>query len=495
MRNFIMVTLCLLYCNQTLATEAIDQQGPVPILLETENDIDCIDYLMASSAKRPKTTTVFKFPEPKHGWLESISNDEPIEWKLYSERENVYLVTTFINTLSADQKFKLEIINGDSLEYVIDNKGWQKHHSGKIKIPSGLSLLRLTRLSNSNDIQLKSIELLNLNYKSAYDTRVKNFKSDTFTFSKYPYGLMFQYGGWGYPQTGDAKSLDDQANYFDVDKFVEMIKGTGAQYVIWSATWWTYEINAPIAEVDILLNHSNRTSSRDLIGDIATALNEEGIGFFLYYHTGQDSHLGYNTTDWWQLNQWPSSFTATGTGDRRLFFSNWKRVIGAIGERYGEMLDGWFFDDGLVYYPAPFEELAIAAKEGNAIRLISYNSWKIGHYTDFEDLSFGEVCKAEGAPVGGDGLYMSTGDKGLYGHCMYRMEDTWGIYMANQRIGSPQFTVESAFQTVMENSSRSVPTSFNLMMYEDGNVSQESLEVLRGLKRRLEEFGNTDGSW
>ena len=484
-------TLCSIAIFSVPAEAAtIPQAGDNPIVIDQIATTDNITYLMAAAASRPDTTSVNRSDNgfrPKHFWLESISSSEPIEWSVQSAVGEDFHVTTLVNT-QANQSFRLEVVGGgpsSQLNYTVSDSGWQRHNSGTIFIPAGTNTLRLTRTSNTGDINLKSLELLATADKSAYDARVAAFKGDVSAFSNYDYGVMFQYGAWGYPQSGPAKSLNDQAADFDVLAFVQTIKNTGAKYVIWSATWWTYEFNAPVAAVDSLVA-SDRTSTRDLIGDLATAFDNEGIDFFLYYHTGQDSHLGYNSTDWWQAQGWPSQFTATAVGDKTTFFTNWKAVISELGNRYGTKLDGWFFDDGLVYYPAPFEDIGAAAKAGNPDRLISYNSWVVAHYTDFEDLSFGEECKSGDAPVGGTGLYTHGGDAGTYGHCMPRMENDWGIRSANQSIGSPNFTVASATSRVQDASSRNVPTSFNLMMYEDGTMAQASLNVLTGLKAELE---------
>jgi hypothetical protein len=70
------------------------------------------------------------------------------------------------------------------------------------------------------------------------------------------------------------------------------------------------------------------------------------------------------------------------------------------------------------------------------------------------------------------------------------MENDWGIRSANQSIGSPNYSAQSAFNIVTDRASKNVPTSFNLMMYEDGSVAQASLDVLTGLKALLV---NTNG--
>jgi hypothetical protein len=71
-----------------------------------------------------------------------------------------------------------------------------------------------------------------------------------------------------------------------------------------------------------------------------------------------------------------------------------------LGNRYGSLLKGWFFDDGgMLYYGGPFEDLAVAARAGSSSRLLSYNDYVLSNITDFEDMGFGEVCNASGAPL------------------------------------------------------------------------------------------------
>ncbi len=473
--------------------QTIGQKGDNPIVIKQSATTDNITYLMAAAASRPSTTSVHYSSNsfrPKHFWLKSISSSESLEWTVSTTTGESFHITTLLHTQQANQSFRLEVTGATGanrrLNYTVASTGWQRHNSGTIFIPAGTSTLRFTRTSNGGDLALKSLELLATADKAAYDARVAAFKGNANTFSNYDYGLMYQYGAWGYPQTGAAKSLDQQAQDFNVPNFVAKVKELGADYVIWSATWWTYEFNAPVTAVDNLIS-SDRTSTRDLIGDIATALDREGIGFFLYYHTGQDGHLGYNSTDWWKAQSFPDEFTTSGTGNRTTFFNNWVSVITELGNRYGKKLDGWFFDDGLVYYPAPFERLGKAAKAGNPHRLISYNPWLVARYTDFEDLSFGEECKSEGAPAGGNGLYTSGGDAGLYGHCMYKMENDWGIKRQNESISAHgNRSAQDLINTTKKHRALKTPISWNLMLWEDGSISLPASETaLKGLQAAL----------
>lgn len=41
----------------------------------------------------------------------------------------------------------------------------------------------------------------------------------------------------------------------------------------------------------------------------------------------------------------PAEFTQRGTGDRSALFDDWEMIITEIGQRYGDKLDGWFFEE------------------------------------------------------------------------------------------------------------------------------------------------------
>ncbi len=67
---------------------------------------------------------------------------------------------------------------------------------------------------------------------------------------------------------------------------------------------------APIKAIDDIL--PGRTSERDLIGELANALDKRGVKLIIYYHLGHD---GNPNLDWWKKN-WVSS------DDKEAFFTN-----------------------------------------------------------------------------------------------------------------------------------------------------------------------------
>jgi hypothetical protein len=209
----------------------------------------------------------------------------------------------------------------------------------------------------------------------------------------------------------------------------------------------------------------------------------------LYYHTGQDGQWGYDSTPWWQDQDFPASqFTPTGTGDRSVFLTNWENVVTEMGNRYGTLLDGWFFDDGMIYYPAPYEALGAAAKSGNPNRLISFNPWVASRETDFQDVWFGEGSKGQAqygsAASGSNGVFTSGPLQGLLQHGMFPMEQDWGVYAANQPI-TTQITGGQAITWTQSAMSRNVPVTFNLMMWQGGICSGSSLSILSQLRNAV----------
>jgi hypothetical protein len=388
------------------------------------------------------------------------------------------------------EQFEVKVLNNNSSMLTTATiEGWDKIDAGTITLSKGENTIRFIKKTNKSNVSVKSLELIEKKQQKNYLKRVAKFKADTEWLANSGYGLMFQFGAWTYPEKGEErKSNEELARDFDIDNFVAWVKEAGASYVIWSLTWWDYKLMMPSENVDRIIGNGNRTTSINFIAKLAEKLQKNDIRFMLYYHLGHASHMG-GKTDWWLAQKWPAEFAATGSGKRDVFFANWMAVIEELGNNLGKNLDAWWFDDGLVYYPAPFEKMGQAARSGNPNRLIAYNPWICARYTDFQDVYFGEGSHGEkkvGSSLPGDnGVFISGPHKGLLQHAMFRMEGGWGVHTPNQKIET-KITKEDAIKWMREASPRRVPLSFNLMMWEDGSVSESSLEILKELKN---EFG------
>ena len=400
------------------------------------------------------------------------STNDSFEWTVVAPDNGQYEVTLLIEGIPG---IHIEIVGPvDKLTCTLARNGWDKITAlGKLTLLKGTNSINVKTLEQAN-LKLKSLELINLTDKKAIEQQVKKFRSDTKWLADAGYGLMVQWGEWGYPQHGPKKEWPKMIEDFNVESFANMAKEVGAAYVVWSATWMTYFFPAPIKAIDSIL--PGKTCQRDLIGDLADALDKRGIKLILYYHLG---HGPGPNVEWWKRN-WVSQ------DDMSKFFDNFCTITTEAGERYGKKLDGWMIDDGMIYYPGPFERMGKALKTGNPDRLIAYNSWILPRFTEFQDFFFGEGNEKgiEGAgPKGGNGIVTEGMQKGLQGFACFIMDGPdWGIYKPETIIKPPVFTKDQIEQLVLNAMERKLAMSFNLLMYEDGSVSPASLEMMKHVK-------------
>ncbi|GAA5497387.1 hypothetical protein Rhal01_03581 [Rubritalea halochordaticola] len=462
------------------------------INFQPERKIDNIEYLMAASAERNQGKLSHQ-QLPKHFWIKGLNKGATLSWQVKSKTTTDYHVDALLSA-KAGTTFTLKAQDSQGRFATTTVKksldGWDKQDCKTLRVPAGLSTITLTVESDSK-VDLKSLELIRKSDYAAQQKRVADFRADSTWFAQSKYGIMMQYGTWSYPRKGPQRDKEAMANDFNVPAFVSQMKEMGAGYVVFSVTWWDYAFMAPMESVDTIVGHSKNTTKRDLLGDLTKGLQEADIPVFFYYHMGQAGHKG-GKTDWWQAQQFPSQqYTQTGQGDRSVFFKNWESVVSEIGNRYGKNLDGWFFDDGLCYYPAPFERLGKAAKAGNPDRLISYNPWIVSRYTEFQEVEFGEghyfKAKHGTAAADGDGIWTAGKAKGLLQHGMFTMDGGWGVNKANMS-AKPKLSPSDLVSMIKKASKHNSPLSINLLMWDSDTgdyFDPESFQVMKEVKKAI----------
>jgi hypothetical protein len=414
----------------------------------------------------------------KRFWVQNWRQpEESFEWPIKVPHKGNYEVTLMV---SAPTGTPIQIsgpkgdLTCDTTAPTRGGSSWDRITlPAPLTLPAGASTVRIRLLkpvtTGRSGAALKSIELLNVAERPAMDARIRSFKSDTSWLNEAKFGFMCQCGEWAYPPHGPRKPWPKMAEDFDVEKFADMVDSTGAGYAVWSATWATYYFPAPIKAIDAIM--PGRTSQRDLIGEMADALRKRNIRLILYYHLGHDRNAANGS--WWSKN-WVSP------DDKTLFLDNWCAIIGEVGERYGDRLAGWLFDDELVYYPAPYERLGKAAKAGNKARIISYNPWIQARGTDFQDFQFGEGLTGDELPASARGIWPAGPMKGLHAHGNFQIDGPdWGINKPDTVITPPRLTPEKAVQIGLDAAERNIALSWNMLMYDDGSVSDASLKLLQ----------------
>ncbi len=437
--------------------------------------------LTAGGAQRTADLTNMPWGPDAYFWIDNFNKGtDELTWTVTSDRTAAYNITGLLSTTEETPFTLTDSVTGQTIAVVSHSYGWDRLDMGRLTLPRGSSKLTLKRLTTTSaETDIKSLELIPAAKQSRYDTSVAAAKAPSQWLTKSGYGLFFQYGAWGYPATGPAKSANGQACSFDVPKFVRMVQSTGAAYVLWSYTWYTYQVDGPNPVIDRILGSTRDTARCDLDLNVAKALQKVGIKFMLYYHNGHTQDLA-----WWAKQHFPAGHQLTGTGDISTFLKNWTDVISWTGRHFGTTLSGWWFDDAQFYYPANFAVLQKAARAGNSQRLVSWNSWKAAAYTQYEDFTPGETCHGAPTPgsvVGTNGIYLTGPSAGIRAQCLDMLNQDWGVHDPNTTIHLTQrsYDVVHDLDAAMANHTA---LTFNLMMYENGDIDPATLALLKQVK-------------
>ena len=354
---------------------------------------------------------------------------------------------------------------------------------GTLHLPAGESKITLHALANPGEtfnLALFSLELVKPKIKKEMDERAARVKSSTKWMTDAKYGLMFTWTSTTQPRTGVQKSYEQAVNDFDVNAFADMVQGTGAGFIVFATSWSTYYFPGPIQTIEHLM--PGHTTKRDLIRELADALNARGIKLMIYYHAGRPQ------PDWW-----------AGGGaramDRADYFNEWESTIREIGLRYGDKLAGFWFDDGTTFYytlQAPWEAMTAAVKAGYPARVVGYNSWILPKATDFQDFACGEGGFADRLtddpelPAGGSGIFLSGPQKGLQATLTTTMEPgNWGHVTPNTPVPAPQYNADQMIGYLHTAIARKLVPIINLEVYQDGSASPATIEEFKVIKAAI----------
>jgi len=323
-------------------------------------------------------------------------------------------------------------------------------------------------------IEVLSIELVRPEVKERLHAAAMEMraKADTQGFRNARYGLMFHWTSTSAPRTGDRKAYAEAVRDFDLKTFVEQVRRSGAGFVTLTTSHAEMYFPAPLKSLERIL--PGRTAQRDLVGELAKELGQHGIRLFLYYH------LGASSDKTWQK---ACGFDKTDTTE---FWTNWKAVISEVGERYGEQLAGWWFDDGTFNYyyrSAPWQQLASAAKAGNPKRMICFNPWTLPSATEFQDYFSGEGYNEPSLGGwlrrGDHGRISGGSQEGLQASSALVMEANWDHSNRDTEIGAPRYTPAGLAELLRTSAELGNVPMLNCEIYQEGTFSPKTVELIR----------------
>lgn len=359
-------------------------------------------------------------------------------------------------------------------------RGWNRVPlDGTLRLPQGAVAVTLRVLAPAEDFELsvQSVELVRPAVRTALLEKAVSLRADAKWFQEAGYGMMVHGTSETMPRAGERKPYAQAVAAFDVEAFAAQMQATGAGFVVLTTSHGQQYFPGPSHVLDTLL--PGRTASRDLVGDLAAALQKRGMKLMLYYHLGAGSD--------------PAWIKASGAmeTDTTRFFTNWRSFITEIGERYGERLAGWWFDDGAVAYyyrSAPWESLHRAARAGFAQRLIGWNPWELPSPTEFQDFYCGEGrAEPSGADAlltkGGDGRYARGAYAGLQSSACLIAEGDWVHSRKDTETGPPKWTAPQMAELLGRfRSYHNVPI-FNVEIYQEGTVAPATVAMFQEARR------------
>ncbi len=288
-------------------------------------------------------------------------------------------------------------------------------------------------------------------------------RADTEWLVKAGYGLMFHWTSQSIGKDGTRKPFAQAVVDFDLNAFVKMVKETGAGYVLFTVGHAEPYCPAPIKSWE--KHFPGTTTKRDLIAEMADALNAKSIKLMCYFAQHIVGKCGKVT--------------------EREFTQISEEIYTEFGNRYGKKVVGYWFDgfyQCFEQYPGfPFSDFFNVCKAGNPDRIIALNSWIYPPVTEWQEYWAGEVGSPTRLPV--DGAKQRGSGRGLRYHALLIMEPYW--VQKKTEMPLPRFSAQTLGDYIDQCMKNGGAVTINLGIYQDGSVDPEAVEVLREVRKRI----------
>lgn len=287
------------------------------------------------------------------------------------------------------------------------------------------------------------------------------------------------------PRHGPTHRFADAVDRFRLQKFLGAVETSGAEYVIFTATHALQMFPCPHPVVDSIL--PGRTAERDLLNEIGHGLSALGKKLLVYYN-----HSCNQGDD-------PPWEQAVGYHDqpKDRLAENLCAIVRWLGERYGDLIRGWWFDSSYSLDPSgphnsvttdmrgfqfPWERLTVAAKAAYADRLVTYNAGiaETFLYTEHQDYWAGELVNLNTLPTG---RFLKNG---LQWHGWTCLDDRRWLYNDNSTKPHPPLYTDSEILSFVSACRRhQAPMCFNVISFQDGSLAEASVHQLNRITKAL----------
>jgi sugar phosphate isomerase/epimerase len=375
---------------------------------------------------------------------------------------------------------QLQVSSGNSkVEYtlaltkgVFGNKSYEMTPiKGRLRLEAGAQTITLSIPDAPKAmavLQFRSLELIPVAAKAAIEAdrqEAKRARASTEWLVKAGYGLMFHWTSQSVGKDGTHKPYAQAVDDFDVKRFAEMVEETGAGYVIFTIGHAQSYCPAPLQAWEKY--HPGKTTRRDLIAELADALNAKGIKLMCYLNAAS-------------LTKYPKA-------SEEEFSRIMTEVVTEFGEHYKEKVAGYWFDccyQAKEKYPGfSFREFFKTCKVGNPNRIVALNSWIYPNVSEWQEYWAGETASPVGLPLKGTNQERGPGE-GLRYQALLIMEPYW--VQQKVEMPKPRFTAQQLGDYIGKCKANGGAVTINLGIYQDGTVDPRAVDVLKEVRKRVQ---------
>ena len=305
------------------------------------------------------------------------------------------------------------------------------------------------------------------------------------------WGVMTHYlADWRHRTDGVPMSVtnwNQLVDHFDVDRLADQIQSTGAGYHILTIGQNSGYFDCPNPTYDRLTGvRPSKCSRRDLILDMAQALQKRGIRLIVYLPAGAP---GGDSTAVKALDY------HRGPNRNAEFQIKWQAVIRDWSRRWGTNVSGWWFDGcywpNTMYRsatPPNFASFAAAARAGNPNAVVAFNPGVVDRalsITPYEDYTAGEINDLDRAMI------RRTSPEGYIDGAKVQflsfLGEQWGM-------GAPRFSTEQAVTNSLRIVRQGGAITWDTPLQRDGTISKPFLDQLTAIGHAVRAEANQTSS-
>ena len=310
-------------------------------------------------------------------------------------------------------------------------------------------------------------------------------RASTDWLAKCRYGVGVHWTAQTVPRKGAPLPFREAVEAFDLERFLDAVAHSGADYVLFTAAHALQMLPAPHPVIDRIL--PGRTSERDLIGELATGLAAKGLPLLVYYNHSCNQQ---------QDRPWEQA-VGYHAADKNALANNLMEIVGWMGERYRDKIKAWWFDSpysldargphnsvttDMAGFLFPWERFTEAAKRSFADRLVTYNAGvdQTFLYTTHQDYWAGEMVNLKNPARS---RYLDNGLQWFGWTC--RDFRAWVHTKQDTEIPKPLYSDDEVIAFVRTCNEHQAPMTFNVGIYQDGTLAEPSVEQLHRLDLAL----------